>query len=123
MSWGNEPSFKPDPEHADDRDGDGRDVAVIVVGEPADVRHIVEPAEHAQRDVVDDTANEIGEADFDGDGQHRDGQADHREDAREEQADDDEGRHDDEERAAERNADARKGCQESLQAIHKNSSF
>ena len=47
----------------------------------------------------------------------------HREDAREEQADDDEGRHDDEERAAERNADARKGCQESLQAIHKNSSF
>ena len=87
------------------------------------MRHIVEPAEHAQRDVVDDTADEIGEADLDGDDQHRDGQADHREDAREEQADDDEGRHDDEERAAERNADARKGCQESLQAIHKNSSF
>ena len=123
MSRGIERSPEPDPENAGDSDDDGRRIAVVVIGEPADVRHLVEPAEHAQSDVVDDAADDVGEADFDGDGQHRDGQADHREDAREEQADDDERRHDDEERAAERNADARECRQKSLQAIHENSPF
>ena len=123
MSRGIERSPEPDPENAGDSDDDGRRIAVVVIGEPADVRHTVEPAEYAQSDVVDDAADDVGEADFDGDDQHRDGQADHREDAREEQADDDEGRHDDEERAAERDADARKSCQETFQTIHTKSPF
>ena len=96
---------------------------MVVIGEPADVRHIVEPAEHAQGDVVDDAADDVREADLDGDGQHRDGQADHREDAREEQSDDDERCYDDKECAAERDADARESRQDSLQAIHENSPF
>ena len=52
MSWGNEKSFKPDPEHADDRDGDGRDVAVIVVGWLYDVTHIGWLADYYHRNIA-----------------------------------------------------------------------